>query len=532
MRPTDVLNKIKREIKNSAKKAKHKTIRNGHVSINIPIMEAEKPSANKRIYSKKDMEEALKDSDCKVKPVTKVEDDNDLATFIKENIINKEPEYPEYDRVTANGTIDDLVRKSREMKRSQVKRVQIGGKKYEAIVVESASELPKDGGKPGAIYFVPLVKYQRDCAYKTYRWLRDETNPEGGYWQFNGYEAAEEATVTIENPEQKIIYDNRNISLIADAERAVDLTIKDKPEKKHDDQVDALSYAMKYIENWDTIKDIYYNDNEGLQYALDALNIKNVNVDEDSVEECLAAIEKLVDSKHVQWLKSNDKLENFDDLLEAAPYVDVFRNIKHVYIINGYARSGKDTFIQMAGEVFDFLESSKNTTVSISSVQGIKDISATYFGYDENVKSDKDRKFLSDFKSLTTEYCDYSLKYVVREIMRADLDGYKYVFIHIREPEEIKRAIDMIDKVIFPHYSHKLAEYEYDTDKMFAVRKGFAPQTVFVKRDDIRRVTNNSSDTDVENYEYDHVIDNSGSLESLRMYAKHFAIQKFGGIAN
>ena len=397
--------------------------------------------------------------------------------------------------------------------------------KIDVIVVENHDKLPAIG-LPNTVYYIPIIGYERDGAYKTYVWVDDD---KGGRWLFNGYENAKKAVIINPDSERKVEYITKNISPIA--KRAVDLTINDKPKKSHEDEIDALKYSLEHNNvwrKWEEVKDLYFNDTEGLQYALESLHINHVNAKDNSVEECLEAINSKVDSIHVQWKKTHDKFDNFDDLLDASPYVDVFRNLKHVYIINGYAKSGKDTFVNMTGDVFDFLESSKNTTKSISSVQGIKDISAAYFGYDESIKSDKDRKFLSDFKAITTEYCDYSLKYVLKEILRADLDGYSYIFIHIREPEEIKRAVEMIDKIIFPHFSSKVAEYEYDTGKMLTVRKNYAPKTIFVKRENVRRVTNNTSDTEGEKYNYDFVIDNSGSLDSLKMYAKHFAIQEFG----
>jgi hypothetical protein len=213
-------------------------------------------------------------------------------------------------------------------------------------------------------------------------------------------------------------------------------------------------------------------------------------------------------------------------LLDIAPYVDVFENIKHVYIINGYARSGKDTFIKMVGK--EFIVGNKDVpyftyVTSISSVQGIKDISAFYFGYDENRKNDKDRKFLSDLKALTTDYCDFSMNYILKQVITDDIFGAKYIFIHIREPKEIDRAKEMVGEIIFPHFSKIVTQYDYDADTLISARKFFDVKTVFVSNDRVKaKVTNNASDTDVEKYRYDFLINNNGSLDDLKKEARWF----------
>ncbi len=64
-------------------------------------------------------------------------------------------------------------------------------------------------------------------------------------------------------------------------------------------------------------------------------------------------------------------------------------------IINGVARSGKDTFI-------DIFKSLNPNTINISSIDKVKEL-AREMGWD-GTKDDKSRKFLSDLKDLWTDY--------------------------------------------------------------------------------------------------------------------------------
>ena len=166
-----------------------------------------------------------------------------------------------------------------------------------------------------------------------------------------------------------------------------------------------------------------------------------------------------------------------------------FADRKKVYIINGKAGVGKDKFIKYVSKYA--------YVVNFSSVQALKDIAAKYFGYNDNIKSDKDRKFLADLKALTTEYCNFSFNSVI-EAYKAfkDISYTEIMFIHCREPEEIKKLQDEIPEA----------------------------ETLLIVAD--RRVTktvdNNHADKDINNFEYDIIINNDGSLEALDNIAKDF----------
>ena len=177
--------------------------------------------------------------------------------------------------------------------------------------------------------------------------------------------------------------------------------------------------------------------------------------------------------------------------------------IKQVFIINGSGGVGKDTFIEM---IPTFVDKNENSTVwfknleirNYSSVSKVKEI-AKIIGWDGK-KTERDRKFLSDLKLLTTEYNDMPLndmkKYTRSFMNSADIN--RILFLHIREPEEIAKAVNE-----FKEYNVK---------------------TILVRRDSIKHITSNMADENVYNYNYDIVINNNSTLEELRKKAECFLV--------
>ena len=84
-----------------------------------------------------------------------------------------------------------------------------------------------------------------------------------------------------------------------------------------------------------------------------------------------------------------------------------------------------------------------------------------------------------------------SMKNKVTEFIKDEES--KFLFLHIREPEEITRAV-----------------------------KEFGAKTVLIIRNSVKHITSNMADENVFNYNYDFVIDNSGTKEELNSKAKDF----------
>ena len=155
---------------------------------------------------------------------------------------------------------------------------------------------------------------------------------------------------------------------------------------------------------------------------------------------------------------------------------------KYIVVINGVGGSGKDTFVEYVSKY--------NKVLNFSSVDKVKEI-AKLIGWDGK-KEEKDRKFLSDLKRLTTEYNDMSFKSIKEKVDEFNQNDDEIMFIHIREPEEIKRAVDT-----------------------------FNAKTLLVRRENHENITSNYSDASVENYNYDYIIENT-TLEKLEEDAKNF----------
>lgn len=157
-------------------------------------------------------------------------------------------------------------------------------------------------------------------------------------------------------------------------------------------------------------------------------------------------------------------------------------DMKQIIIINGTGGSGKDTFVEFASKY--------SKVYNFSSVDKVKEV-ATLIGWTGS-KTDKDRKFLSDLKKLTTEYNDMAFNSIKNAVENFKKSDNKIMFIHIREPEEIKRAVDAFDA-----------------------------KTLLVRRVGLDAITTNYSDASVENYNYDYIIENT-TLEGLEESAKEF----------
>lgn len=152
-----------------------------------------------------------------------------------------------------------------------------------------------------------------------------------------------------------------------------------------------------------------------------------------------------------------------------------------VFIMNGRGSSGKTTIENMIVEI----AAAHGKKIEIlSTIDYVKEV-AKGFGWDGS-KEPKDRKMLSDLKDILTEWNDLPYKIVCDKIENLMCSGVTAVFVDCREPAEIKRFVE-----------------EYNA------------LTVLVKRSSISMIYGNHADDNVEDYEYDCVIDNSRGLMEL-----------------
>ena len=164
-----------------------------------------------------------------------------------------------------------------------------------------------------------------------------------------------------------------------------------------------------------------------------------------------------------------------------------------VYIVNGYPRSGKDSFVDYC------LKRIGPCGDKMSTVDEIKKF-AKKMGWNGE-KTPESRYYLSELKQITDDWLDSS-NYLIDKKIRiieaeADAYGMNYdqfvLFIHCREPNKIKEIV-----------------------------KKYAAKTIFISRNSEKAAFSNKSDSDVEEYSYDFQIENAGTLDELKEKAEKF----------
>lgn len=168
-------------------------------------------------------------------------------------------------------------------------------------------------------------------------------------------------------------------------------------------------------------------------------------------------------------------------------------NVK-VYIVNGYPRSGKDSFVDYC------LKRLGAVGNKMSTVDEIKKF-AKSLGWNGE-KTPESRFYLSELKRITDDWLDASNYLIDQKIkfIKAEADAYGMnydlfvLFIHCREPIKIKEIV-----------------------------KKYAAKTIFINREEKKlQSVSNESDACVEQISYDYTIENNGTLEELRKKAETF----------
>jgi hypothetical protein len=117
----------------------------------------------------------------------------------------------------------------------------------------------------------------------------------------------------------------------------------------------------------------------------------------------------------------------------------------NIIIINGPGRSGKDTFIKMFRECFDY----KGQEIwNYSTIDDIVKMLEFYFQILENDKSIKYRNLLSEVKDSLIKYDDIPFKRCIRflgELYKfASFRNKYFLFIHCREESEINKINNFV----------------------------------------------------------------------------------------
>lgn len=152
--------------------------------------------------------------------------------------------------------------------------------------------------------------------------------------------------------------------------------------------------------------------------------------------------------------------------------------MKKIFILNGVGTSGKGEF---ADRLNNYIPTYKYSIVDLPKE------AAKVLGWNGS-KTERDRRFLSDVMDLSTEYNDAPFKDVlsiVTDFKNNEIED-SVLIIDMRDPKDIERAV-----------------------------KTFGAETILVRNPDVRKIESNHADRDVENYTYDYIIENNGSLEQL-----------------
>ena len=178
-----------------------------------------------------------------------------------------------------------------------------------------------------------------------------------------------------------------------------------------------------------------------------------------------------------------------------------------VVIINGKPQSGKDTFCKYAQGYCDDDESAN--TLIISSVDPLKEM-LTQLGWD-GTKTDKIRDMLMDMKQLWVQNQDGPTMFLFNNILefhKACTGEDNIVFVHIREPEEIKKLVNALTG---------FESMGIDVISLLVIRKGGEDtpnQPAETRRSDDEELINS--------YEYDVTINNDEDLIKLQELAAEF----------
>ena len=160
--------------------------------------------------------------------------------------------------------------------------------------------------------------------------------------------------------------------------------------------------------------------------------------------------------------------------------------MKKVFITNGSAGNGKDTFAEFLSKYISVFK--------YSSIDLVKEMFETV-GISKDDKTEKKRKLWSDCKDMLTQYDDIPFKDMTSIV--ADFKNNKIetevLLIDIREPEEILRAV-----------------------------KTFEAEAILIDNPNVKKIKSNHADANVNNYDYDYIIENDGTLDQLDKVAKLF----------
>jgi len=162
--------------------------------------------------------------------------------------------------------------------------------------------------------------------------------------------------------------------------------------------------------------------------------------------------------------------------------------MKTVLITNGSGGCGKDTMAEIMAK---YVNIKKTSSIDVFK-QMLIDYTIDYISV--HGKDEKYRKLLSSVKAAFVDFNDLPYNTILNEILTFVHTEEQVLLIDIREPEEIKKIVDIVQQTI----------------------EEVSIKTVLVINNNVPVITTVESDNSVFDYApYDYVIDNSETLEVL-----------------
>jgi hypothetical protein len=159
--------------------------------------------------------------------------------------------------------------------------------------------------------------------------------------------------------------------------------------------------------------------------------------------------------------------------------------LSKVVIINGAAECGKDELIKFIQEEYNDYQIMNISTIDPSKA------ALKILGWDGTTKNEETRQAMVDLKRISMKLFDGPFNYII-DLIAQDEGIY---FVHCREPEEIQKFVNYYGKEC---------------------------RTLLV-RGPRGKAFKNGSDDVVENYEYEYIINNDGTLDQLKEQSIDFA---------
>lgn len=173
--------------------------------------------------------------------------------------------------------------------------------------------------------------------------------------------------------------------------------------------------------------------------------------------------------------------------------------IKRIFIINGSGGQGKDTFVKLCSNHFKVT----NTSKIIPAKKALCELLGISMEKLESNKTEEIRALLVHLNQIAIKNGDYPSAFIMKEVADFVCSTEKQImFIHIREPEEIDKIKNKISSM-------------YDKSKCVV-------KTILVSSTRVKKITSNTADANVDNYDYDIYIDNSSNKNRLMQTVDSF----------